>query len=330
MKPDNLRRGEEARGQVSGPTAESREPFEPIKVSVVGRILLVLLVLSMLTLAGFVLREPASMRRNQKSVAREVPQLLRIDESLFEVSAMSGGDFWMWAPLEFSQATNLEIPVAGEDLLLAYNRLDEEPVEHAFPVDAFVGRIDVFASAQQLERVRLSRPDGREVLAGDEGVRVQAYSHTRLVTVSSPHIGSWRLEVDGRGLSSISVRAHRRTELPDSEMIELIDVQFVEPGGRPGHEGLFPADEVTAGDSSRIEVVLSGPAASVEVAFTTRDGRALDSGPIQLLEMQEGCERCWFLCTVPAQPFRIAVHGRDETGSVFRRMHGSVFIPKAP
>lgn len=283
----------------------------------------------MLTFAAVVLRAPTVKPLKQERVAREVPELLRIDESLFEVCAMSGGDFWMWAPLEFSQATNLEIPVAGEDLLLAHSRLGEAPVEHAFPVDAFVGRVDVFASAQHLERVRFLRPDGSEVFAGDEGVRSQAYSHIRLVSVSNPPIGTWRLEVEGRGLSSISARAHRRTELSNSEMIELIDARFVEHGGRPGHEGLFPVDEVTAGDSSRIEVVLSGPAASVEVAFMTRDGRALDSEPIQLLEMEEGCERCWFLCTVPAQPFRIVVHGRDETGSVYRRAHASVIAPKA-
>ena len=68
-----------------------------------------------------------------------------------------------------------------------------------------------------------------------------------IITVEKPEPGTWSLDFSGAGYHAVSVRYANGK---GNEGIDLIDMKFVEPGGRPGHEGLFPVKgKVRAGKS---------------------------------------------------------------------------------
>ena len=67
----------------------------------------------------------------------------------------------------------------------------------------------------------------------------------------TPTPGAWTVRVAGKGMFFLVLLA--KTDL------SLDSVRFVEPGGRPGHEGLFPIKgSPKRGVAQKLEVALSG------------------------------------------------------------------------
>ena len=54
----------------------------------------------------------------------------------------------------------------------------------------------------------------------------------RIVTIEKPAPGPWKVTVSGKGMFFLVAQA--------KSDLSLDDARFVEEGGRPGHEGLFP------------------------------------------------------------------------------------------
>ena len=66
-----------------------------------------------------------------------------------------------------------------------------------------------------------------------------------------PTPGAWTVRVAGKGMFFLVLLA--KTDL------SLDSVRFVEPGGRPGHEGLFPIKgSPKRGVAQKLEVAMSG------------------------------------------------------------------------
>jgi hypothetical protein len=290
-------------------------------------VLLMALVSALVSLAAI-----ASAPRTPQSLApppAEPPpgELLRVDPGFFKTSAVSGGDFYFWSPGEFARST-VEIPLGGEDLLLFHGELGGSR-RFEFPVDALLSRLEVFVGAQDLELADLARPAGTSVQEG-RGARIQSFEHMRIVTLEYPPCGTWRLDVRARGVACVTVRGGT---LPGAqppphplESIVLVEVDFVEPRGRPGHVGWFPLErEPRAGEELLARVDLAGSFAEAELGFVRGDETPLVRSFVPLELGPEGAIHA--RCVIPSEPFRVVVRGFDDLGAPFRRVDGPLLAP---
>jgi von Willebrand factor A domain-containing protein 7 len=260
--------------------------------------------------------------------------LLRINQDFYILSAASGGDFYFWAPREFA-ASGLQIPIESEPILLAYGELAEGTRIFEFPVDTVSRRVSIVAGAQRKDRLHVIRPSGQPVIPGDPDAHIQEFKHMLVVTATKPDLGTWRIEFTGAGRFSLSVRAGRAPArmpgAPRPEIIEVIRFDFVERGGRPGHEGYFALKgRVRSGEERLCSAMLSGPHQSANFTFVSIAGEPL--APLNLTRGDPDIATNEFFgpCPVPAQPFRLRVTGRDMWGADYQRMHSPLYTPDAP
>lgn len=249
--------------------------------------------------------------------------LLKIEPLYFNSAAQTGGDFYFWAPGEFANA-GLKIPLHDDPVLLAYGRFDKPRRSFDIPVESGVHKLTIFAGAQRKDRAVLVRPDGTVVADGAAGVQLKTFSHMIIATINKPAPGKWRIDFEGAGLYSVSahLKPSAETTAPGMDSFD-----FVELGGRPGHEGLFPINrELFKGQTITCQLEMSGAVSAVQLALVTGDNRpiatvAMDSEP-------GNTDHYLGRCLIPDAPFRIVVTGRDQLGQVFRRTTSPLYTPR--
>lgn len=238
--------------------------------------------------------------------------LLKIDPIYFDLAANTGGDFYFWAPGEFA-ASHLQVPIHHEGVLLSYGAVESKK-SFEIPVESGARELTLFAGVQRKDLAVLVRPDATVVRD------VQSFQHMLIATVKTPAAGMWRLELQGAG--TYAVTAHVK---PADEGPELIRFAFVEPGGRPGHEGMFPLKRsLQAGESLACEVSLSGSVKDAELLFVTRDASLISNTAITRTAAGEYVGHC----TVPDVPFRVAIRGTDGSGAAFQRTESPLHTPE--
>jgi hypothetical protein len=138
----------------------------------------------------------------------------------------------------------------------------------------------------------------------------------KILTVASPDAGNWHVELTGTGKFWVEVQAQSD--------IHFVAAEFVRPGGRPGHEGLF-----------RIEgQPVAGKAATIRTRFSSAGSRTTDfylagehGEPVRSLQLRPLGSGDEFLgiTELPNVPFRIAVKGVDINGRQYQRFFASLF-----
>lgn len=119
----------------------------------------------------------------------------------------------------------------------------------------------------------------------------------RALRVVPPTPGRWKLRllaVAGRGVFFVTAEA--------ASELSLDEARFVQPGGRPGHEGLYPVKRPP----------MLGSQGSAGIGTGERAGA------------ERPRAACRLLVRIPVlrhPAFRIAVEGVDERGWPFQRMH---------
>ena len=78
-----------------------------------------------------------------------------------------------------------------------------------------------------------------------------------------------------------------------------------------------------AGRPQDLVAYLSGPVTTAEFRILSRNGALLET-----LTMKPAGSEYQGVFTPPAEPFRIAVEGKDAQGSTFRRVHPPLFEGK--
>ncbi|HEY8130842.1 MAG TPA: hypothetical protein VII12_03045 [Thermoanaerobaculia bacterium] len=253
-----------------------------------------------LLLATLLLMQQDQIPRRPKKDDRG---LLKIDPVYFDLAASTGGDFYFWAPGEFA-TSQLQVPVHREDVLLSYGTVESKKT-FDIPVESGVKEMTLFAGIQRKDLAVLIRPDGTVMRD------VQSFQHMLIAMVKAPATGIWRLELHGAG--TYAVTAHVK---PADDGPELVRFAFVEPGGRPGHEGMFPVKRpVHSGESLTCEVSLSGSVKDPELVFVTRDGSLIGTAPMN------------GQCKVPDVPFRVMIRGADANGFRFQRIVSGLITP---
>ncbi len=233
-----------------------------------------------------------------------------VDPSYVAIAEGTGGHLYMLGPSEMAQSGTLMAWNFTHKVTVfrAMGEMREGAAarEFSFPVDSSIESLLLTVSLQCPESVSILAPPGVE--AAGERVDFRA---GRALRVVRPTPGPWKLRLGGRGVFFVTAEAVSE--------LSLDEARFVQPGGRPGHEGLFPVKTPPAlGSQGLLELALSKAPRGVRVRLVASDGRT-----VERLEVEPESEGGGsLLVRVPLRhpAFRIMVEGVDEGGWPFQRM----------
>ena len=186
--------------------------------------------------------------------------------------------------------------------------------EFSFPVDSTVESLMVSVSLQCLQSITILRPSNTEVRAGDPDTREENHFKSGLILIlTKPAAGEWRMRIAGAGMYFAVVAA--------KSSISLDRAEFVEPGGRPGHQGLFPVKgPVHLGEQRTLSVAVTAPAGEKTFRLVDSAGETLES--LNLKPDGESGDQSEFsgALVLKYAAFRLAVQGHDEAGYLYQRL----------
>jgi hypothetical protein len=202
----------------------------------------------------------------------------------------------------------------------ATGTLDGKPRSITIPVDSVTGRITfTFSVETKGSELQLRRPSGELIKMGSVMAEVTELNCGRIVTVSSPEAGEWSAEITGTGRYWLEAQAQSD--------IHFIGVEFVEEGGRPGHEGFFRIQgQPVTGTPATLQVSLSaGKTGTTEFYLVTEEGRVIEKLRMHAVNSdRDFLEFAGRVDLLPV-PFRVAVMGRDVNGRQYQRFFSSLF-----
>jgi von Willebrand factor A domain-containing protein 7 len=194
------------------------------------------------------------------------------------------------------------------------------PQKFEIPIDSATERITfTFSVDTKGTRLVLREPNGQEVGASSPGIKDTGLNCGRLITIVKPQPGIWHAEINGSGTFWLEAQA-----LSD---IYLLKAEFVEVGERIGHEGLFRIQgQPIAGRLATLQVSFSaGQTRTAEVALVSARGDVLEKLHLKTTDPDREFLELTGDVTLPNEPFRIAVTGRDAKGRLYQRFNSPLF-----
>jgi len=202
-------------------------------------------------------------------------------------------------------------------VLWASAKLTGAPQAFEVPVDSAMQRITfTFSVDTKSIRLVLKRPDGQLVGEGSERTEDTELNCGRIITVDKPEAGVWSAEVTGSGTYWLAAEGQSD--------IYFIKAEFVELGGRPGHQGLFRIHgQPIAGQPAILQASLSAAETkTTEFTFVSERGEILQKLKMKVTDPDREFMEFTGDVTLPNVPFRIAVSGRDAKGMRYQRFDG--------
>jgi hypothetical protein len=246
----------------------------------------------------------------------------RVDPSYIRIAEQTGGQPMFLQPSEMAAAGHLMRETTLNDtdaILYATAHLAGQSRGYAIPIDSAVKRVTFSLSFDAPgTTMTLLRPSGAAVTSGEGGVEVSEWTCGRIVTIGSPEKGNWRVQLSGAGRFWLRVTAQGD--------LYILSVEFVQLGGRPGHEGYFRIPgQPLANRPQTLQATVSGALQSAEFRLVSVDGEEIQ--PVGMKEEGSDPEDHEYFgtLTLPQQPFRVAVSGRDGNGLSFQRMYLTQF-----
>ncbi|MCU1274741.1 MAG: hypothetical protein JWO48_2172 [Bryobacterales bacterium] len=187
-----------------------------------------------------------------------------------------------------------------------------------FPVDSTVESLMLSVTLQCLQSITVYRPSNTDVHSGEPNVDDNQFRSGRILILSRLDAGPWRIRIAGAGLFFVTVQA--------KSSISLGRVEFVEPGGRIGHEGLFPVKgAIHLGERRTLALGITAPAGDTAFRLLNSAGETLEQLEVQA--SNESADDREFLATFPLRhsDFRVAVQGRDSAGYPYQRVLPRLF-----
>lgn len=227
----------------------------------------------------------------QRSEAAKAMQLMR-ESTRENVSTV------LWSSTQLAGATQtFEIPVDSTTQRITFT----------FSVDTKGSRLDLHSPDGRLVTAELPRTEDSELNCG------------RIITVERPEPGIWRAAVAGTGTYWLEAQVQSD--------IYFIKAEFVELGGRPGHQGLFRiSGQPIAGESATIQASLSvTDAKTTEFAFVSERGEILQRLAVKVTDPDREFLEVTGEVKLPSVPFRLAVSGDDMKGMRYQRFYGPLF-----
>lgn len=177
------------------------------------------------------------------------------------------------------------------------------------PVDTTM--TNVVFSVSGTSQVLVKRPDGTIVRSLDTGVTFVPLSNGAIYSVDFPSAGSWSVVVSGSGNFFLDVSG-------DSKLF-VSRFDFIEPGGRPGHEGVFPLiGKPLTGQMNQVVAQLTRDFSNVQFELRGKSGIL-----IQTLSLTRDTSttpnRFIGEVILPKTPFLVYMTGTDANGIKYQR-----------
>ena len=274
-------------------------------------------------LAGYLLMpEMATAQTGQQQSRQFAPGTCGpVDPTYIHLAEKSGGQPMFLRPEEMAAAGHLMGSTTSSNsdtaLWVADNLSGER--EFQIPLDSTVKRVTFSLSFNTPgTRMTLRQPSGTTVNSGEPGIELSDWTCGRIVSVTRPAAGIWKVQLQGSGRFWLRVIA-------DSELF-FVSVEFVRVGGRPGHEGLFQIPgQPLLGRPETLEANLSGLLKKADFRLVSPSGETIQH--VRMEEQGADQEDHEFVGTLllPPQPFRLAVSGLDAAGAGYQRMFSKEF-----
>jgi hypothetical protein len=250
----------------------------------------------------------------QQASSKGWPCTSKIDPSYIMVAEETGGQIQMFQPSEASGSlTLIESKLAGneETVFRISGELSGEK-ESTVLIDPSIETITFSAFVQCMKNITVYDPSGAEFLSGTSNSKDNRFISGRILTLKQPTVGLWKIRIEGSGY--FSVIAEAKTQF-------ALNAEFVEVGGRPGHEGYFPIKrQPKMAVEERVSIRLDGKVLNADVYILNREGELLQKLPLE--PSYEEADSTEFLVPVKLteEQFRIKVAGNDANGLQFERM----------
>jgi hypothetical protein len=315
-----------------------RRMFMRHRLAIPARFALLLLV------ATLALAQTPPSQQQQPSQRRS-DRPVKIDPVYSDIANRTGGQVFVPDPANMEGLGEMLALLSSSnalELLSVQGTGTETEKLYSAPVGEGMGRLVV--SATGVKGVRVRRPDGSEVTPG-AGVKYLKLGNGGIYAIDSPPAGHWEAVLEEPGDFSLKILVLRASgkspadasarpagsgavpaPTPSFEPVEFDSFRFLEPGGRPGHEGLFPIQgEPIAGADTAVEAELDGDFSTARFEFRTPEGEVLSKFA---LTREPGGAGYSGTVTVPAQPFRIYVLGLDARGYRYQRALAQTVAPQ--
>ena len=220
----------------------------------------------------------------------------RTDPSYIAVSEASGGQILLLDRTEIANPaiTRAHSGANHETILRVSGTLGAGSQEFTAPVDSGVQSLQFAIFAECMKSITVTAPSGAQA----EGTRL---SSGRIVVLDAPEHGEWRVKLAGTGYFTAVAQAKGGVVFPP--------LRLERP--KPGLEQSLVA-------------YLAGPVETAEFRIVARNGATLQVIPMT----QIGDTEFRGVFTPPAEPFHIAVEGKDKQGLAFRRIHAPLLDAK--
>lgn len=205
------------------------------------------------------------------------------------------------------------------NFLWAADTLRGDTREFTVPVDSTVQNV-TFAMSTDTKGTLLKvlNPAGAEIKAGDTGTNVTELNCGRFLTLTHPSSGEYRLRVSGSGRFWLT--AEGRSD------IFLVGLEFVELGGRIGHEGMFRiSGQPLADHPATLQVEIQKETQDVAFHLLSPAGKTLQEIALSGEESGGDTREYSGNFKLPATPFRVVATGRNKQGERFQRLENTLY-----
>jgi hypothetical protein len=243
-----------------------------------------------------------------------------IDPVYIQTAEATGGQVFLFDRTEAARSMVLvqHSHKHDETIFRSMGTLVSGSREFHFPVDSTVESLMLSVTLQCLRSITVYRPSNTDVHSGEPDVDDNVFRSGRILILTKPQAGPWRIRIAGAGLFFVTVQA--------KSSISLGRVEFVEPGGRIGHEGVFPVKgAIHPGERRTLALGITAPAGDTAFRLLNSAGETLEQLEAQV--SNEGADDREFLATFPLRhsDFRVAVEGRDLAGYPYQRVLPRLF-----
>ena len=246
-----------------------------------------------------------------------------VDPTYIRTAEATGGIPFFFQRSEIPQSTKFMIASGSSNhvtVLWAKGSLQNSARDFDVPIDSTLSQV-VFTLSTDSRDTKLEVFDpANSSVAGKPNADTTDFTCGRYIILKNPAPGSYRLHVTGSGRYWLSVGGK-------SELF-VHAVEFVELGGRPGHEGMFAIHgQPIVGKPAHLQAIVAGEAKHVRFQLISPEGQPLQQIQMRSIHVDSDDQEFAGSASLPAQPFRIVATGVDGTGQHFQRVHEALISP---
>jgi hypothetical protein len=245
-----------------------------------------------------------------------------VDPSYIRMVNETGGQPMFLQPSEAAKAVHFMRESVGENhvmFLWATDTLDSSSRNFTVPIDSAVKRATFSLSTDTKgTSMTVVSPAGQNIAPGSTGVEITELNCGRIVTLTAPQPGDWRVMI--RGVGTFWLQAQGKSD------IFLTTLEFVRQGGRPGHEGLVRiSGQPILNQPGTLQLNLSGDFETAEFQLVGQNGESITPVHMRIVSSDKDEREYVGTFDLPSKPFRVAVLGQDATGNEHQRYFNTLF-----